>query len=189
MKYVSIDIETTGLNPATCQIIEFAAVVDDLRDQQPLEKLAKFQTYIHHPFYQGEPYALAMHANIFKKLAKFPDDDIIEADSLFAAFHNFLTGPGEFSPSAKVVVAGKNFANFDLKFLEKLPNKFVKFHHRVLDPAMYFVDPMKDNEPPGGSVCLERARLSGEVAHTALEDALMVIKLMRKGISQLKTTW
>ena len=92
MKYVSIDIETTGLNPDKCQIIEFAAVVDDLQDQQPIEKLPKFQTYIRHESYTGEPYALAMHSNIFKKLAKFPDDDIVEADSLFAAFVNFLQG-------------------------------------------------------------------------------------------------
>ena len=26
MKYFSIDIETTGLNPETCQVIEFGAV-------------------------------------------------------------------------------------------------------------------------------------------------------------------
>ena len=126
-----------------------------------------------------------MHTEIFKKLAKFPDDDIIESCSLFAAFHNFLTGPGEYSSSQKVVVAGKNFANFDLKFLEKLPNKFVKFHHRILDPGMFFLEPMRDNEPPGAKVCMERADMAGEVAHTALEDALMVVKLLRIGVSRL----
>ena len=185
MRYCSIDIETTGLNPATCQIIEFAAVVDDLRDQKPIDKLPRFQTYIHHPIYQGEPYALAMHAEIFKKLAKFPDDDIIEADSLFAAFYNFLTGPG--GSSSTIVVAGKNFASFDQKFLEKLPNKFVKFRHRILDPAMLFTDPMLDDAPPSSALCLERAGLEGEVAHTALEDALMVVKLLRKGFSRRPT--
>lgn len=184
MKYVSIDIETTGLNSATCQIIEFAAVVDNLRDQKPIEKLPRFQTYVHHPFYQGEPYALGMHTKIFEKLAKFPDDDIIEADALFAAFWNFLTGQGEWKPTKKVVVAGKNFANFDLKFLEKLPNKFVKFHHRVLDPMMLFVNPMLDEEPPSSQTCLDRADLDHEVAHTALEDALMVVKLLRNGFSR-----
>jgi hypothetical protein len=128
-----------------------------------------------------------MHAEIFKKLAKFPDDDIIEADSLFAAFYNFLTGPGgdgERLSSSTIVVAGKNFANFDQKFLEKLPNKFVKFRHRILDPAMLFTDPMLDDAPPSSALCLERAGFGGEVAHTALEDALMVVKLLRRGFSR-----
>lgn len=188
MKYVSIDIETTGLNPESCQLIEFAAVVDDLLIANPIEKLPKFHTYIHHGIYQGDPYALAMHVNIFKKLAKFPDDDIIESHSLFAAFANFLTGEGGYSDlSNKIVAAGKNFANFDLKFLERIPNRFVKFHHRVLDPAMYFIDPLKDNEPPSSKICLERAGLSGEVAHTALEDAIMVVKLLRTGIARLNS--
>ena len=35
MKYCSIDLETTGLNPKTSDIIEFGAVLDDL------EKLLK----------------------------------------------------------------------------------------------------------------------------------------------------
>lgn len=185
MKYVSIDIETTGLNPENCQVIEFAAVVDDLGDQKPLDKLPKFQTYVRHAHYQGEPFALAMHSAIFKKLSEFPDDDIIEADGLFAAFSNFLTGPGDYQKTTKIVAAGKNFASFDLKFLSRLPNKFVSFHHRVLDPMMRFLS-VKDVVPPSSQECLSRAGLSDVVAHTALEDALMVVQLMRAGF---QTRW
>ena len=37
MLYCSIDIETTGLNPKTCDIVQFAAVLDNLADPQPLD--------------------------------------------------------------------------------------------------------------------------------------------------------
>ncbi len=30
MRYVSIDIETLGLDPTCCDIVEFGAVIDDL---------------------------------------------------------------------------------------------------------------------------------------------------------------
>lgn len=39
MRYCSIDIETTGLNPDTCDILQFAAVLDDLNDPKPLVDL------------------------------------------------------------------------------------------------------------------------------------------------------
>ena len=185
MRYVSIDIETTGLDPNRCQIIEFAAVVDDLKVQQPLEKLPKLQTYVRHTFYQGEPYALSIHSALFKKLASEETIDIVDAESLMARFFNFLTGPGGFAEPPAIVVAGKNFATFDKQFIDKLPGtNLIKFHHRTLDPAMLFTY-LTDSEPPSSKTCLERAGLAGEVAHTALEDALMVVKLLRIGINRL----
>jgi len=45
---------------------------------------------------------------------------------------------------------------------------------------MYFID-VADNEPPSSQVCIDRGGLGGLVAHTALEDALMVVRLMREG--------
>ena len=191
MKYVSIDIETTGLNPETCQILELAAVVDDLRTQKPLDQLPKFQTLVRHPFYQGEPYALAMHPAIFKKLAAAPPnldhpsgDGIIDVEGVMAKFFNFLTGPGGYNPGDTIVPAGKNFAAFDKNFIDKLPDRYrIRFRHRTLDPGMLFIRLGEDLEPPDSKKCMERAGLAGEVAHTALEDALMVVKLLRIGFN------
>lgn len=36
MKYVSIDIETTGLNPEVHQVIELAAVLEDTENLRPI---------------------------------------------------------------------------------------------------------------------------------------------------------
>ncbi len=186
MKYCSIDIETTGLDHNYCQIIEFAAVVDNLKIQAPLDSLPKFQTYILHEHYIGEPYALSMHAETFRKIAKWQENgiNICEPNQLMTKFYTFLTTLGGYSSFAssqiKINIAGKNFGNFDSKFIEKLNNgSLVRFSHRPLDPGSMYLD-VDDAEPPSTEMCLKRAGLDACVAHTALEDAMAVIQLLRK---------
>jgi len=43
-KYVSLDIETTGLNPENCQVLEIGAVIDD--GTTPIEDCPTFQCYV-----------------------------------------------------------------------------------------------------------------------------------------------
>jgi oligoribonuclease (3'-5' exoribonuclease) len=194
MKYCVIDLESTGVNPEIHQIIEFAAVIDDLKDQKPLDLLPKFQTYILHDNYVGESHALAMHTNIFKKLANWQKIDVrvCRPENLFKVFHTFLILHGyevDQSNMIKVNAAGKNFAAFDKRFLDKLPNDHVIFRHRTLDPAILYLDPF-DDVIPDTKECYLRAGMSDEVAHTALDDALGVVKLLRRrfcdGISLAK---
>lgn len=183
MKYVAIDLETSGLNPETDQVLEMAAVVDDLTS--PLESLPRFRAYVRHNTYHGSAAALYMNREILKILS-LPDSlDVVDAEAVMWKFYNFLTGPGGIpviDPTLplKVVAAGKNFASFDQKFISKLPNgHYVKFHHRVMDPTMLYFE-KSDVVPPDSKLCMERAGLPGEVEHTALADALMVVKLIRK---------
>ena len=90
MKYVSIDTETTGLNPERCQVIEFGAVIDDLSNPQPIVKLPKFQCYIRYPEYKGSAFALQMNQKILKTLATDHEDDpIIDAIDLAEFFEHF----------------------------------------------------------------------------------------------------
>lgn len=186
-RYVSIDIETTGLDKQICQLLEVGAVIDDLDNMgDALETLPKFHCYIVRDFYVGEPYALAMHAEIFKRISKREAPYSYFTELEFAtAFHKFLFSHGLDERSIKV--AGKNFASFDEHFLtpvfRNLPDyakaKDMKFSHRVLDPAILYWQRDKDSWIPGSSVCMERAGMDGEVAHTALEDAQMVVELVR----------
>jgi hypothetical protein len=85
----------------------------------------------------------------------------------------------------KFTAAGKNFAAFDLQFLN---NKFdltgpranqMKIHHRVIDPAMLYFDPTTDTELPNLQTCMDRAGIEDTVDHTGLDDALQVVKLLR----------
>lgn len=188
MRYVSIDIETTGLDPEYCQIIEFAAVIDDLKKQRPLDELPRFQTYLWHERYTGEPYALSMHSETFKKLSNWKSmkERVCTATSLFPVFHSFLATHGykvhPLSNTIKINAAGKNFSGFDKNFLDKLPNSHVTFHHRSIDPAILYLDPF-DDEMPGTEECFNRACMEQKGAHTALEDALSIIKLVRNRFS------
>lgn len=188
MKYISIDLETTGLNHDICNILEFAAVADDLRVQAPIDKLPKFQTYILQDHYIGESYALGIHTKIFKKISSWKKGgiNICSPADLIPRFYTFLTTLAGYGANdggiVKINVAGKNFGNFDSKFLEKLPhhNLLVRFSHRILDPATLYFDPNEDTELPSTEKCLERAGFKGEVKHSATEDAINVIKLLRK---------
>lgn len=193
MIYCSIDIETTGLDKKKCDIVQFAAVLDDLSNPQPLEKLPTFNAYFTSENFSGEPYALSMHPAIFRKIADAKknktdyDEDgshFMDINGLPYAFRNFLTKnnipENPKTGSISLNIAGKNAAMFDLPFLKKKIKNWqnVWFKHRVLDPAILYYEP-GDKELPDSKKCMERAGISGEVAHTALEDALAVVKLIR----------
>ncbi len=178
--FVSLDIETTGLDPETCQIIEVGAVIDDWLN--PLEDPPTFHRYVTHKVYRGEPYALSMHRKIFRRIAdKEEGFDYIGGCWLAVDFDNWLKRNDLPNKRDKINVAGKNFAGFDTRFLSKINdwNRLIKFHHRVLDPAMLCWNPLEDSVLPDSKTCKDRCDLKGEVAHTALEDAFDVAHMIQ----------
>jgi DNA polymerase III epsilon subunit-like protein len=186
MKYVSIDIETAGLNKH-CSILEFGAVIDDLSKPITEDELIKFHTYVTYEdnHISGEPYALAMHQRIFHRIAKHEEGyNYTPWYNLGINFKNWLKENGyeETNGVVRINVAGKNFAMFDKNFLEPIFEGQVEFVHRVLDPVMLYFR-KGDKGLPSASMCMERAGLEGEVAHTALEDAILVVKLLRRGLN------
>jgi hypothetical protein len=187
MPYVSIDLETTGLNPDTCQIIEIGAVYDDWT--KPLDKLPVYHRYVVDAIYQGEPFALALNAKILQKLAEAPAnidtriDEFILGCAVVDDLVNWLTVNCGFDAAHdKVTTTGKNFAKFDLPFLNRIGS--FPFHHRVLDPGPLYYRPLEDVELPSTATCMQRAGMCGKVAHTAVEDAKAVVQLIRYAYSQ-----
>jgi len=193
MRYVSIDVESTGLNRENCDIIQFAAVIDDILNPLPIDELPKFQAYFYKPLYSGEPYALSMHGEIFRKIDKAHRENIEENElgerfmdiqDLPNAFRNFLV-KNNFKEDSKrrihITVAGKNVGSFDIPFLkEKIKDwNNIVIRHRNIDPAVLYYK-QGDISLPDTKLCMERAGLSGEVTHTALEDAIVVVKLIRR---------
>lgn len=179
MKYVSIDLETTGLDAEHCQIIEFGAVCDDL--SQPFNAAPQvFHRFVRHPVYTGEPYALAMNQKILYTLAGGSDPDICDVNALAGGFHGWLFKCG-FDTGTPLVVAGKNFAGFDEPFLRHVPHfeRLIHLHHRCIDPGSMYFDPTCDEVVPSTQECLRRAGLDDTVAHTAVEDAMDVCRLIR----------
>lgn len=189
MKYVSIDLETTGLNPDNCQILEVAAVYND--DALPLALCPIFHRYIWHEVVKGEHYALTMNAELIKEIYdehRAKCNEVIAPDTLQYHFRDWLIeheypttmNDDGLSVVKNVVVAGKNFASFDTHFLAKYEvHDLVKFHHRVIDPTMYYHE-KDDVTPPDTVNCMLRSGLqTGPMTHRAIDDAKNVIALVR----------
>lgn len=208
MKYLSLDIETTGLNPVTCDVLEVGAYLEDTNNLLPREQLPFFHKYLWRDNYRGEPYALQMNAHIFQKMltlkknvgvGQFHDHDkllinpeyIWEHFGWWVYFHRKLWAGTKFdndttfswSDMPHLVIAGKNVAGFDIPFLKRLDGNFPKFHHRVIDPGMMYFDPRSDEVPPDLKECKRRAGLAEQVSHEALDDAWDVIQLVRRNFS------
>ena len=212
MRYLSIDIETTGLNPDTCDVIEFAAVAEDtLKPEIPVEDLPHFRALIRRDNYRGEPFALAMHAELFKEIANTaiaaiapPIGPVVCAPAellnifthwLMAKANVWIAPPNTPIVGHRMLVAGKNFAGFDLRFLRRLTDNIDDayngakwdslFSHRVLDPAMFFTL-AEDEKPPSLAECLDRAGCPKAVSHRALDDARDVIRCIRAGMAKTR---
>ena len=198
MKYIAFDLETTGIEVGTYDIIEMGAVIDDF--ETPLGELPTFRRLIKHETLTCDHYALGMHVDsgLLEELQKAdPDEDaqVVRPGELYTDFSRFLYYNGfdgeddyfagtikEAVSQHRLVVAGKNVASFDVPHIETLPGfgDVVKFHHRVLDPGPLYFDPKKDDTPPTLSECMERAGFEDtETEHTGVADSLDVVKLLR----------
>jgi oligoribonuclease (3'-5' exoribonuclease) len=184
MPFVSIDIETLGLDPDTCDVIEFGAVIHHM--EKTLEELPRYHCYLTKRVYSGEPFAMAMHSKILARIAAREDGWVyLNHDFLGEDFADWLAEQGynrqDPDDPIKIVAAGKNFAGFDQRFLRRIDNfdRWIKIHHRVMDPCMMYFDPKKDETPPSLEVCLQRAGINKSVQHTAVEDAIDVIRCLR----------
>ena len=219
MKYISLDIETSSLNPETGQILSIGAVVEDTNNLLPLDKLPTFHCTILHDEIKGEPFALNMNRELLSKIVEYQTaEDKREVEKKYnmifkdehdavIEFYRFLVDQGivvfkwinmramteiingktypainSKTPKAQINVAGKNYMSFDHKFLEKLPRwkQLIQVRQRIIDPTILFTDWQNDEVMPNLSICKKRAGFDGHVSHDAVEDALDIIKLLRK---------
>ena len=189
-KYASIDIETLGLDPNTCDVIEIGVVLEDL--VSPVESLPSLSFYVTYPGdnYKGNAYAMAMNVGILNAIGNRHsnegcDKTFIPVDCVDEYMFGFFNRHGLFNKTQtqKILAAGKNFSGFDLPFLKSIGvgNKGSKtrFHHRTVDPGSLFFNPKVDDVPPSLDVCLERSGIDKSVDHLALNDAIDVIRVLR----------
>ena len=194
LQYVAIDIETTGLNPETCQVLEIAAVAEVGDWTTPVEELPTFHCYVSHRRYTGQAFALAMNAHILDVLAS-PDKRaghlVVRPEEVGLRFLDFINL--HFPDDRRINAAGKNAASFDLPFLAKLPDwPANRFRHRVLDVGNLWVSP-HDEKLPDLADCCDRAGFRNPgPAHDARADARAVVELVRRrfalNITQLADT-
>jgi oligoribonuclease len=186
MRYLSIDLETSGLDPDRCQILEFAAVLEDTRHPQlPVAELPSLRLAVHHPFIGGTVGALAINAALLQELSdarqknELPHDHC-QPEEVLLRFAAFLDEQG-MSRKKALVAAGKNFATFDLPFLQRLPGygELLWISNAVIDPALLYLNWQKDSKLPNMASCKRRAGLTDAVSHRALDDARDVVLLLR----------
>ncbi len=192
MKYVSVDIETTGLSPIDNQMIEIGLVIEDSAVKKPIDTLPRRRILVPSRQYKINTYCMNLHRSLFETLDKVDWKKLKaegsyrhEPKTYFSTLEGieFVIAPWlakHIGQKSKFVVAGKNFYGFDYNFLRPhLPN--VKFHHRALDPCTLYTRP-EDVVPPDLKTCCERAGLEISGYHTAMGDALTVIELLRGSV-------
>jgi len=197
MIIISIDLETTGVNPETDLILEFGAVVEDTESLLNYEDVPKFNCIIERGVLSGSVFALNMNQRIIKILSDFSTADgeerarmtkefnIIKEWQLAEKFEQWLTVclVEKNKYSKKNNIAGKNYASFDGRFLVNVPGwkELVAplFSRRIIDPSTLYVDWRKDEVLPSLDECLKRAGIEKGVTHTAVEDAWDVIQVLR----------
>lgn len=224
MKYLSIDIETTGLNPENCQILSVGIVVEDTNNIKPIEELPSLHIAILRENICGSVFAINLNKKLIENINSYQiekmddnkeiisketntvylkEENVVERIFEFLWDNNIRFDDWETSTFSKAVrikngvsypilssnipkthlnVAGKNFGTFDKLFLDKLPRwkQVFQVRNRIIDPAILFVDWKNDKSLPGLDKCKERAGFDDFVSHNALEDAIDVIKLLRK---------
>jgi DNA polymerase III epsilon subunit-like protein len=127
---------------------------------------------------------MSMHPTILRRIANREQGyNYLRPNRVAQTFSNWLkSNPQCFRPipgGRQIVVAGKNYTGFDYpRLVQNFPNwaTEVPAGHRVLDMGNLYWNPLVDDQPPNTGTCMKRAGLSGEVAHTALEDAKIVAK-------------
>lgn len=206
MRYISLDIETTGLLAKDQYVLQIGAVADAW-DGSHLDRvnspysLNLFITYGFDPWQRADDFVMKMHkaSGLYDEWHTAPrigqtqtqtqtdkpvwgSVNVNQAAATFRCWLNCIGFVDPEDPRPRITVAGKNVASFDMPFLRQcIPNWNTHFSikQRVLDPGILYLRPTEDQEVPDQSECLKRAGLPSHVSHDAVDDARQVIQLLR----------
>jgi oligoribonuclease (3'-5' exoribonuclease) len=64
MRYISIDIETTGLDSEKYDVLSIGAIIEDTDNKIPYEELPKFHAAIKRQEITGSPFAINMNRDM-----------------------------------------------------------------------------------------------------------------------------
>lgn len=178
MKYISLDVETTCLNPNPKNLLMVSMVIEDTKNVKPLNELPHFTCFIDQEEFKGSAFALALNHWILDIISGRSENTygfpIYKSSEWFDHAIKFIDSNFE---DGKANLAGKNAAVFDYQFLPHHIQK--KFRSRIIDPGSVFVDWSKDSLMGLGEL-KKSLKLDSYVSHNAYEDALDVIRLLRQ---------
>jgi oligoribonuclease (3'-5' exoribonuclease) len=174
--YISIDIETTGLDTERHQVLEIGAVYNqqgvDVMDCQC------FQVLVDPGEIVGTPYALNMNARITARLAKGEGDPPIVAMRKLMVW---VAGIKDRLGIERFHLIGKGIGKFDYQFLKRIPGwEESYFSHRHLEVGSIFSTPEGiSGQSDLLSAVAAEAKIEGS-PHEALYDARVSLELARR---------
>ncbi len=71
MIYVSIDIETTGLDPLSNNVLSIGAIIEDTTKKLPYDECPKFNAIVLNKQLQGSPRAITMNKEIISMIGEY----------------------------------------------------------------------------------------------------------------------
>jgi len=173
--YIALDIETTGLDPETCQILEIGAVYNDM--SRPVAKCQTFERLIDHKTITGSPYALRMNANLISRIA---DGEGVDLDGAVADLMCWITYLANRDKFDTVHLVGKNVGSFDVPFLKRVPSwQAFLFHYRCLEVGSMYATPDGISGQAELIANIERMYEIPGREHEALHDAMVSLALVR----------
>ena len=187
MKYLSIDLEATGLEE-NAYIIEFAMVPFDAESRTIREDLAK-QFYVSCPSFEElkpnlNSWVIEHNEELIHKAHKTGVSHIEFKNIL----ENYLKSDEvkKFFGDEKIILFGKSMSAIDLPFMNRdLGWEWMNehFHHRTLDLSCFCMGLIDAGLLPEGMDSGNKLMQyfgMGEVLHTALEDAVNTAKMYLK---------
>ena len=184
MIYLSVDLEATGLAPDDL-IIEFAAVAVDTKEKK-IYKDDAYHTLVQCPLFEElEPKLDQWVIDHNKKLISKAAQQGISLNMFKQELEQFILGPIFKSQlkEDKICLLGKSMNAIDIPFLKRdLGHDFMDkyFSHRILDVTSlgyYLSDAGILPKGMQSGTKLMKYFDMGEVAHTALEDAVNTAQL------------
>jgi len=128
MKYVSIDIETSGLDPERNQILSIGAIIEDTEKKLPFDELPKFHVGILRQEITGSLFAINLNRDLIETLVQYQTAEsqdekndlvhmtgmqFLKEEDVVEAFHDFLYENGLSSVNSlehhMKVVNGKSY--------------------------------------------------------------------------------
>jgi hypothetical protein len=71
MNYISVDLETTGVDTERCQILSFSGILEDTNKLLDFLEIPKFNIYVLREEITGSPFAIKMNSEIIERISNY----------------------------------------------------------------------------------------------------------------------